>query len=312
MSDGKGKGGAQRRPSGYRAPASAAEPEARRGFLDSLFAPRIPGASPMPKLRTTFARGFALATSTPAIVIGLPLVALGVWLALLAGGFQGPFSYLYSLLAFSPIGTSVDWSVSANVFGGAAQFGVLGFLVVRALLVGLVTTIAVERYRTGTVSRWAVARAFRILPTTITVNVAGFALLVIAQLLLAFLGPGLGLLGVVAAMVAGVYFFAFAPTIAADEDRKMPAVMQRSIRAARLPQSGNLTLAGLYTLGATAVVLAPTPGSLIGVNPTIGAWVAVLIANLLHAAILATFSFRYLCVADAVPEAPAPAARSRR
>jgi hypothetical protein len=56
------------------------------------------------------------------------------------------------------------------------------------------------------------------------------------------------------------------------------------------------------------------PGSELGVNPTVDAWVLVLVANLLHVAVQAAVAFRYLSVADRVPEvAPKrqPAARSR-
>jgi hypothetical protein len=42
-----------------------------------------------------------------------------------------------------------------------------------------------------------------------------------------------------------------------------------------------------------------------GVNPTIGAWLFVLVINLLHVVLLAAFAFRYLSVAHEVPEPPA-------
>jgi len=85
----------------------------------------------------------------------------------------------------------------------------------------------------------------------------------------------------------------------------MPDSMSRSVRAARMPGSSNLTLAVLYVIPAVAVVVAPgKPGSLIGVNPTPGAWALAIVVNLLHVAMLATFAFRYLSVAAEVPDAP--------
>ncbi|MGE5227965.1 MAG: hypothetical protein ACM3OO_13915 [Planctomycetaceae bacterium] len=304
----------RKRGSGYRAPAKAAEPASRGGFLDSLFAPRVPGASPMPKIRTTFARGFALVVSTPALVAGVPVVGLIAWLAFLAAGFQGPFSILSGTFAYPPVGTYADGILSASVLGGtaAAQLGIFLFAIVRAILLALVATISVERLRTGAVSRWALLRGLRILPVTITVNVAGLALLIAGNLLGAFLGPGLGLLAFVAAMVAGTYLFAFAPAIAADEDRPMPMVMSRSVRAARMPGSGNLTLASIAVVGGWAFLVAPLPGSTIGVNPSAAAWAFVLVVNLLHVALQATFAYRYLVVAHAVPEAPVKAQPERR
>ncbi len=48
-----------------------------------------------------------------------------------------------------------------------------------------------------------------------------------------------------------------------------------------------------------AILVAPgKPGGLIGVNPSIGAWVLAIGVNLLHVAITATYAFRYLSVAE--------------
>ena len=40
------------------------------------------------------------------------------------------------------------------------------------------------------------------------------------------------------------------------------------------------------------------------VNPTVGAWVFVILANLMHLTFMATFAFRYLSISDGVPDAP--------
>jgi hypothetical protein len=305
----------KRSSSGYRQPqprkpptsAEAAQSE-RRGLLDGLFSPRVPGSSPMPRIRTTFARGFLLVASTPALAFGLPLAALAAWSALLSFGFQGPFSLLTALFAYPPVGTYADGVLSASVFGGTAgaQLAIFGFLIVRAAFMALIATTTIERLRSGRVTTWSLLRAARILPTTITVNVAGLALLIIGNIVGAFLGPGLGLLAFVSAMVAGMYLFAFAPAIAADEDRTMPAVMTRSVRGARMPGSGNLTLAVTATFGSWAILVSPIPGSQIGVNPSALAWGIVLFVNLLHVAVQATFAVRYLAVATEIPEMPAP------
>ena len=88
--------------------------------------------------------------------------------------------------------------------------------------------------------------------------------------------------------------------------------MSRSIRAGRMPGAGNLGFAVLYVIPTIALLVAPgKPGSDIGVNPTIGAWVFVLAINLLQISMLAAFSFRYLSIADEVPE-PARGARPAR
>jgi hypothetical protein len=272
----------------------------------------------MPRLRTTFARGVVLVLSTPALVLGVPLVMLLVWLALLAIGFQGPFTLLEALFAVPPVGTFVDTQLSGQVFrqGGFAAFGVFGFVFFRSVVLAIVATVSVERLRTGRVTSWAVKRALRVLPTTFAVSFSGLAILIVGNIVSVFLGPGLGLLAFVAAITAGVYLFAFAPAVAADEDRTLPDTMRRALRVARMPGSSNLWLAVIYALGSLALLLAAIPGGTIGVNPSAGAWTISVLINLLHVAVAATFVFRYLSVAALTPDEPPasrqPASRGRR
>jgi len=113
-------------------------------------------------------------------------------------------------------------------------------------------------------------------------------------------------------LVLGVAWLGFAPAIAVVERRRLTDVLGRSVRAARMPGSGNLTFAVLYVLPSYAVLVAPgKPGGAIGVNPSVGAWVLVLVVNLLHVAVTVAFAYRYLSVADVVPE-EAPRARPPR
>ena len=82
-----------------------------------------------------------------------------------------------------------------------------------------------------------------------------------------------------------------------------------------MPGAGNLTLAAIY-VGLDRAPGRPEPGSDLGVNPTVAAWAMVLVANLLHVVMQATVAFRYLSVADEVPQAAprrqvAPRGRSR-
>jgi len=86
-----------------------------------------------------------------------------------------------------------------------------------------------------------------------------------------------------------------------------------------MPGSGNLSFAAIYAVPVIATFLAPSvPGTLLDVNPPSTAWIFVVGMNLLHAAMLAAFSMRYLAVADEVPDprprqaAPAAAERSRK
>jgi hypothetical protein len=304
--------------SGFREPSRSnggpAQAPERRGLLDSLFAPRVMGASPMPRIRTSFARGFVLALSTPPLLFGVPAYLLILWSALIALGFQGPFTLLAGAMALPPLGTLQDVSVSGALFGGGGGglAALLGFIVIRALVVSIVATAAVERLRTGTVTSWALRRLPSVVLVAFMANFLSLSLILVGSQVAGLLGPGLGLLAYFGVLVGGIHFLGFAPAIAADEDRSVLDSLRRSFRSARMPGSGNLTLAVLYTIPTYALLVAPLPGSEIGVNPAPTAWIVAILANLLHVAMVATLAFRYLSVAGEVPETPAPAARTRR
>ena len=307
--------------SSYRAP-SRREPEPPRSFLDRFARP--PGTSPMPRIRTSFTRGVTVVLATPALVAAVPVLILVAWIGLVALGFQGPFALLASTFAVPPISTEMDISL-AGVFAQAGRtgfgaafaplLGLTGFIVLSAAVQAIVTTASIERLRTGGVSSWTARRAVHVLPVTVGVGIANLGILILAGIGRLF-GAGLGLLLAIGVLIAGVYFFAFAPAIAADEDHPLPFTMAKSIRAARMPGSNNLLLAALVVVPSFAILSATgfnaIPGSTIDVNPSVGAWVTVILLNLLHAAIVATFAFRYLAVAHAVPEPAAAGGRGRR
>ncbi len=294
------------RPSGYRDPKPAAPPARKRGIFDSLFAPRVAGATSMPRVRTALTRGVVTVLGSPPLVIATVMYPLLVWLLLVAAGYQGPFAPLANLLALPPIGTSLDASLATSLFGlQGGLVGILVFLVARAVALALLTGAVVEALEDGHVTRACLRRAVRALPVTFAVCIVGVGILTVSSFLGPLLGPGFGILVQVGALVVGLYLFVFAPVIAVDEGRTMPESLGRSIRAARLPGAGNLMLAALYVVPSIAVIVAPgKPGNLMGVNPTIGAWVFVLLLSLLHVVLLATFAFRYLSVAHEVPDPP--------
>lgn len=306
----------KRRPSGYREAPAQAAPE-RRSFFGSLLTPPPPGSTPMPRLRTTLARGVAMTLSTPVLVFGVPIALLLAWFALLATGFQGPFTLMYGALAVPPIGTAVDTQLSGEIFrrGALAGFGVFVLILLRSIVIALIATVSVERFRTGRVSGWALRRVLRVVPTTFTISFAGLAIMIVGQFLGFFLGAGIGLLAFVASITAGVYLFAFAPAVAADEDRGLTDTVRRAVRVGRMPGSSNLWLAVMYAVGSYALLLGAAQAGTIGVNPSATAWAVAVVANLLHVAIEATFVFRYLSVAALTPDpppVPRSAARGRR
>jgi hypothetical protein len=269
----------------------------------------------MPKIRTSITRGLATILATPALVAAVPVVILIEWLVLLAFGFQGPFTILGATFAVPPISTATDVSLASNIFSAvgatgpraalAPLVGITAFLIVHAALQTLVTTTAVERMRTGSVSIWSIRRGVNVWPVAIAVAVVNLGVLILSNFV-QLLGGGIGFILAVGLLVAGVYLFAFAPAIAADEELSLPLTLSKAVRAARLPGSNNLTLAVLYAVPSFALLLAPLPGGLIGVNPSVGAWTISILINALQMASVAMFAFRYLAIGADVPDAPAP------
>jgi hypothetical protein len=302
-------------PSSYRAPA--AQPPARRGLLDGILAPRPAGASPMPRLRSTVARGAVTALSIRWLVIAIPIVVLALWALFTAFGFEGPFSAMNVTFALPPITTSADPQIAGKTFRaaiGATGIGatatglgaIIGLLLFHAAVNAFVATLSVEQLRTGSVSSWALRRAGRVIRTTAAVGFMSLGLLIVGNLIAAVLG-GIGVVfGLVGSMVLGIYLFGFAPAIAADEERRLTDVLTRSVRAARMPGSANLWLAIIYVLISLVTLVAPLPGSTIGVTPSVTAWAVILVVNVGHVIMQSTLAYRYLVVAPEVPEQPAP------
>lgn len=306
MSSRKKKGRSAPRPSGYRDPRPTPQPQ-KRGILDTMLAPRVPGSASMPRIRTALTRGILTVIGTPALVIAPVLYVLVMWLVMVAAGYQGPFAPFANLLSLPPIGTSLDATLATGLFGlQGGLFGIIAFLAVRAVALALLTAAVVEALEDGRVTWQSVRRGLRALPVTFAICIIAVGILTLSSLFGQLLGPGFGILLQVGALVLGLYLFVFAPIVAVDEGRSMPDTLARSVRAARIPGVGNLAVAALYVVPSIALIVLPgKPGNLFGVNPTIGAWLFVLALNLLHLALLATFAFRYLSVAHEVPE-PAP------
>ncbi len=282
-----------------------------------MFAPRVAGPSTMPRIRSALARGVVTVIGSPALVVGTILFVFAFWLVLIAVGYQGPLAPLANLLALPPVGTSLDASLATSLFGlQGGLYGIFVFIVVLAVVLGISTAAVVEALDQGRVTIDSLRVGIRVIPVTLSVCIIGVGILTAASIAGPLLGPGIGILLQVGGLVIGTDLFVFAPVIAVSEHRSMPDSLGRSVRAARMPGAGNLTLAALYVVPAIAVIVAPgKPGNLLGVNPSAGAWVFTILVNLLHLALLATFAFRYLSVAHEVPDPQVkarPASRGRR
>jgi hypothetical protein len=312
----QGRNRNKKRPSGYRerngsnpSRGKAPAPAARSGLLGNLLSPR-PRDSRMPKKSTSLGRGVITAASSPIIVAATMAVVVAGWLIFVALGFQGPFSAMSTFLALPPIGVAFDTSLAARIPGVSLVFLLLGLLILRAVLSAIFSSLAYDALTGVRVDRWTFVRAARIIPVTLAVNMFSLGIAILSPYF-AILGAGIGSLAGVSALIAGVHFFAFAPVIALSEERGMAESITRSFRAARMQGSTNLTFAAVYGVGMIAVLFGSGAGKL-GVNPSIQGWAVVLFINFIQVGMMAAFAYRYLSVAEYVPEGPAPAARRAR
>jgi hypothetical protein len=285
-------------------------PPPRRGLLSGMSAAPMDS---MPRIRTAFTRGLAGTWSSPLIVGSLLAWLLAEWLVVVALGYPGPFALLAHVSAPVPLSTFTDLSLSTGILGvRQGLLFVFGAAAVHALWFSVLAGLAIETIESGSATRWGAIRGLRAFPVVLALHVIGVAVVFAAQIVAALGGGGLALIVQMAALVVTTWVFAFAPVIAVIEHRRLMDCLGRSIRAARMPGSGNLTFAAIYAVPIFATFLTPgLPGVLLDVNPPYAAWTYVVLMNLLHAAIVGAFAFRYLAIAEEVPDAPVRAAPSR-
>jgi hypothetical protein len=310
----------KKRREGYRAPSRPAEeerlrdaPAERPGLLSSVFSARGAGATNMPRVRTSFARGLVLVLSTPALLVAVVAGVFGIWLGALVVGFQGPASLMSGALAMPPIGTLFDLQLTARVFGAGDTrtllLGLMPFAVARSIVIGVLLGLSVEVLETGRATLSGARRGLLVSPMVLIVTVIEIGFLFVANLLGQVVGQGLSLFVLVAAVAGGLYLLGYAPVAQLREGRGVLESLSRGSRAARIPGTSALALALLY---AVPSLLLPTPVGGLGVNPSPLVWVFVLLVGILHVAVLATYAYRWMCIEDEVPEPSAARARARR
>ncbi|MGH2637209.1 MAG: hypothetical protein ACRDHU_13830 [Actinomycetota bacterium] len=287
---------------------AVADPEERAPRRSGLFGSALfgGGASALPPIGRSLGRGLVAVASQPALVVLSCVLVVGTWLVLVAIGFEGTPSRLVDVLAMPPISTYFDLGTGASLYGiGPAFLAYLGVSIgVRTLVYSVLSGLVLEALEDGRVSRVGVLRGMQALPTVLVVQVASFSLIVAGNLIFPVLGPGIGFLGFVSALVAGLFFLGFAPTAAIREGRPVMETIRRSARAAMLPGGRHLVLSSLYFFLALPVVVGFAPGGDITANPSLGTWIFVLLVNVLHVAFMAAFAYRWVVAEPAVPEEP--------
>jgi len=140
----------------------------------------------------------------------------------------------------------------------------------------------------------------RVLPGVLAFE-AGFLLVaLVGYAIIPSLGPGIGQLGLIAILIATMYFFIFIPLALVTEGGDLRTAVRASIRAARLPGSRHLLFTTGFLMLSIFLSLA-TPGSVVAVaTPSLAVWVYVLFASFIYATVFGAFAFRWLVVRDRV------------
>jgi hypothetical protein len=263
----------------------------------------------MPRISAAFGRGLIATWSSPVVVVATLGWLLAEWLVIVALGYPGPFAVLAYVSATAPLSTTTDLSVSIGLLGAARGLTFVFVTgAVHALWYSLLVGLTLETVESGRASRWGAIRGLRAFPVAFAIHVIGVAVLFVSQLIAGLGGGGFTFILQIAALVLAVWALVFAPVIAVAEHRRLMDSLGRSVRAARLPGSGNLSAAAIYVVPVfatfVATVVGRVPGAELDVNPPFTAWIFVVVMNLLHVAMLAAFTIRYLAVADEVPDAP--------
>jgi hypothetical protein len=269
----------------------------------------------LPPIGRSLGRGLLTVASSPVLVVVAVVLVPVAWFVLLAIGFEGSPSRLVDVLALPPISTYFDLGTGASIVGIGPAFLVFTgvALLIRSLFYALVSGMIVEALEDGRVSTYGLLRGVGAIPTVVVVEVLSFSLIMAGNLVFPILGPGIGFLAFVAALVGGLFFLGFAPTAAIRQGRGVTESLRRSGRAAMLPGSRHLLFCTLYFFVALPVVVGFAPGGAdITANPTLATWVFALAVNVLHLGFMAALSYRWIVAEASVPEEPVRRRRTSR
>jgi hypothetical protein len=203
--------------------------------------------------------------------------------------------------------------------GWVAAVAGTGIVLARAVLLATWAVALVARLRRDApefagddrpadgVSVWSV---LRILPGVIAFEVGFLLVALVGYAIIPSLGPGIGQLGLIAILIATMYFFIFIPLALVTEDGDLRTAVRASIRAARLPGSRHLLFTTGFLMLSIFLSLA-TPGSVVAVaTPSLAVWVYVLFASFVYMTVFGAYAFRWLMVRDRVMEELAARAAS--
>jgi hypothetical protein len=270
-----------------------------------------------PPLSLSLARGMRAVGRSPALLVTTFVGALALWLAYTAYGVDlaASPSGMILLESLPPLQSFLDVQLLAA--GRPASSGTiiglgLGVMAARALLVTVWMMLILRSLgaaKPEVASAAASSRqGIRKYPIMLGIQAVLLMLMFVALAVApAFLGAQLGQLGVIVALLAGIYFLVFAPVIAVTEGVGFREAFRLSARAARVPGPRHMILTFSY-VAFSLFILATAPVSpVFEATPSIVVWLYALFVAFLHVSVLAALTFRWLFVRENVlQEASAP------
>jgi hypothetical protein len=321
---GNGQGDARqgRSPGPLRAAASAATSRrggflrggrapARRTARSQRPSPRARGPQePQPPILFPIARSFVLVGSSPLILVTAFVSVLATWAIYSSSGIiriASPAT-MAQIQALLPLQSLLDLQfmfAALRAFSPPAAIGVSALLIlIRSAFVALLLSLIVEALA-GRVQpepwrerlRIAGRRAYSVFQFVFALE-AG--VLVAVYALSSILGAFFGALGLVLALILGMYLLVLSPIVATTERLGATAAVRLSVRAGRLRGPQNLSFAFVYVFATLYVVLGLRGSAAAQATPSILVWLYVLLATFVHVSLLAALTYRWLLVRTVV------------
>jgi hypothetical protein len=261
-----------------------------------------------PPAGLSIARGLAATGGSPALLSSVFVGVLALWFlySSYAGILAPSPAAMVLLVSLPPVHSLLDIQLLASGHVASATatvaFGA-GLLVLRALLVTIWVSLALDRLgaQEGGFGRPTLGAALRRFGNILVVEAVLMGLAV-GSLLVAsgFLGASLGALGVIGALIGGLYFLVYTPVAVVADGLTVRAALRASIRAARIPGPRHMLIVFGY-LAVTLFMSVSTPGSRVAqATPSFLVWALVLFVSFLHVAVLASFVYRWLAMREPV------------
>ena len=294
------------------------EEAGRRGYDEGRDGPPGPDAAEAPAFPpagVSLARGLTAAGRSPGVLALTFLVVFGIWavvqsLGVSLAALPSYLSQVGGLPPFSSFLLVQLLQAGLRLRGWVAAVAGTGIVLARAGVLATWAVTLVARLRRDApelaagaddpVETVRVRDVLRILPGVIAFEVGFLLVALVGYTIIPGLGPGIGQLGLIAILVATMYFFIFIPLALVTEGGDLRTAIRASIRAARLPGSRHLLFTTGFLMLSIFLSLA-TPGSVVAVaTPSLGVWVYVLFASFVYATVFGAYAFRWLTVRDRV------------